>query len=72
MAVDSMRGFPKGVPAPALRALNAAGYHDLSDLADVPIADLESFHGLGPKALRVVQAALAERRVALRESEPDK
>ena len=71
MTTDSTRSFPKGIPAPALRALNAAGYNDLAELADVPVADLEKLHGMGPKALRVIQEALAERELSLRQSPPD-
>jgi hypothetical protein len=51
-----------------MRALNSAGYRDLSDPADVPIADLKNLHGMGPKALRLIQEALAERGLSLRES----
>ncbi|HZU12689.1 MAG TPA: DNA-binding protein [Chloroflexota bacterium] len=69
MTVESTRGFPKGVPAPAIRALNSAGYHDLTDPADVPIANLKNLHGIGPKALRLIQAALAAHGLSLPESE---
>jgi predicted flap endonuclease-1-like 5' DNA nuclease len=53
--------FPNGVGAPATRALTAAGYTELSQLAGVPEAELRKLHGIGPKALRVIQAALGER-----------
>ncbi|HZT96013.1 MAG TPA: DNA-binding protein [Chloroflexota bacterium] len=69
MTVGPTRGFPKGVSAPAIRALESGGYHDLSDLANVPIADLKNLHGMGPKAVRVIQAALAERGLSLRGGE---
>ncbi|MET9346912.1 DNA-binding protein [Streptomyces termitum] len=49
--------FPRGVGAPATRALAAAGYTRLDQLAGVPAA----LHGVGPKALRVLGEALAER-----------
>jgi DNA-directed RNA polymerase alpha subunit len=67
MTTESTPGFPKGVPAPAIRALNSAGYRDLSELADVPVADLKKLHGMGPRALRVIQEALAERGLSLRQ-----
>ena len=53
-------GFPKGVGAPAIRALTAAGYTGLGQLAGVPEAELQQLHGVGPKALRVIQAVLEE------------
>ncbi|MFI8369744.1 DNA-binding protein [Streptomyces sp. NPDC085466] len=53
--------FPRGVGAPATRALAAAGYTRLAELSGVPAADLAALHGVGPKALRVLGEALAER-----------
>ncbi|WP_373453801.1 DNA-binding protein [Rhodococcus sp. 05-2255-1e] len=50
--------FPTGIGNPAMRALRAAGYTGLDDLAGVPAAELASLHGVGPKALRIVQEAL--------------
>jgi hypothetical protein len=52
--------FPKGIGAPATRALVAAGYSRLGQLAGVPVAELKTLHGMGPKALRVLQEALEE------------
>jgi hypothetical protein len=57
--------FPKGVGAPVARALTAAGYTELSQLAGVPAAELIKLHGMGPKALRVIQVALEERGTSL-------
>ncbi|MDW3847728.1 MULTISPECIES: helix-hairpin-helix domain-containing protein [Micromonospora] len=51
--------LPK-IGAPATRALNAAGYTTLRQLAGVPRAELARLHGMGPKALGVIEAALAE------------
>lgn len=51
MAEAAEPQFPKGVSAPAARALTAAGYTELAQLADVPAADLAQLHGMGPKAL---------------------
>ena len=51
-------GLPRSIGAPATRALTAAGYTELSQLADVPAADLAKLHGVGPKALRLLQEAL--------------
>jgi hypothetical protein len=54
-------GLPRSIAAPAIRALTAAGYTELSQLADVPAAELAKLHGVGPKALRLLQEALQER-----------
>lgn len=51
-------GLPPNIGAPATRALTAAGYTELSQLADVPAAELSKLHGVGPKALRLLQEAL--------------
>ena len=58
---DGNPDFPKGIGAPATRALANAGYADLSQLAGVPVADLKQLHGMGPKALRILQEALEAR-----------
>jgi predicted flap endonuclease-1-like 5' DNA nuclease len=51
-------GLPWNIGAPATRALTAAGYTELGQLAGVPAADLAKLHGVGPKALRLLQDAL--------------
>jgi hypothetical protein len=58
-------GFPCGIGAPATRALTAAGYSQLRQLAGVPAADLKKLHGMGPKALRVLQEALEAQGLSL-------
>jgi len=58
-------GLPGNIGAPATRALTAAGYTRLSRLADVPAAELAKLHGVGPKALRLLQQALAEHGMSL-------
>jgi hypothetical protein len=50
-------GLPQSIGAPATRALTAAGY---SQLADVLAAELKKLHGVGPKALRLLQEALEQ------------
>jgi hypothetical protein len=52
--------LPRNIGAPATRALTAAGYTNLSQLADVPVAELKKLHGVGPKALRLLQEALEQ------------
>lgn len=60
MASQPETDFPKGVSAPATRALVAAGYTRLEQLADVPAAELKRLHGMGAKALARIQEALEE------------
>lgn len=50
--------FPAGVSQPALRALLAEGYTHLDQLANLSVKDLRALHGMGPKVLGVLQAAL--------------
>jgi len=51
--------LPK-VGAPALRALHDAGYSTLRQVAEVPRRQLAELHGMGPKALTILEQALAE------------
>ncbi|WP_238009294.1 DNA-binding protein [Dactylosporangium sp. AC04546] len=57
-ALDTL---PK-ISAPATRALHAAGYTALRQLAGVPRAELAVLHGMGPKAL---EAALERHNLRL-------
>lgn len=49
--------FPK-IGAPAVRALEAAGYTSLKQLTKVTEAELAQLHGMGPKALRILGETL--------------
>lgn len=53
------------IGAPATRALAGAGYTSLAQLAGVSRAELARLHGMGPKALGILDAALAEHGLAL-------
>ena len=57
---SSPADLPRGLGAPATRALHEAGYTDLPSLAGVPERELAQLHGVGPKALRILRAALEE------------
>jgi predicted DNA-binding transcriptional regulator YafY len=57
---------PDGLPGPALRGLTAAGLVDLDRLAEVTEADVLRLHGVGPKAVTLLRAALAERGLTFR------
>lgn len=54
-----MDELPK-IGAPATRALTAAGYQNLGDLIDVERSALARLHGVGPKALRILEEAVDE------------
>jgi DNA uptake protein ComE-like DNA-binding protein len=45
--------------------LNAAGYATLRQLAGAPRQQLAQLHGVGPKALGIIQAALEEHGLTL-------
>ncbi len=57
--------LPRNIGAPAIGALTAAGYTDLDKLDGVPAAALLALHGVGPKAIRLLREALAERGLSL-------
>ena len=59
-------GLPGNIGAPATRALTAAGYTDVRQLANVPAAELRKLHGVGPKALKLLQEALEQQGMSLR------
>jgi predicted flap endonuclease-1-like 5' DNA nuclease len=50
--------FPKGIAKPALRALASAGMTRLDQVARFTESQLLALHGMGPKALRIIKAAL--------------
>ena len=58
-------GLPTGLGAPATRALVAAGYTDLGQFVGVPEAQLAQLHGVGPKALARLRAALEAQGLSL-------
>ena len=57
--------LPRGLGAPAIRALTGAGYTGLDQLAGVPASQLRGMHGMGPRALSRLQEALEERGLSL-------
>ena len=57
---DDDAGFPK-LGAPARRALSAAGYTRLDQLAQVSEHELTKLHGVGPTAIAALREALQER-----------
>jgi hypothetical protein len=70
--VATSDGFPRAIGAPATRALNGAGFTELKQLTKATAAELMALHGFGPKALRILQAALDEQELALATSDVEK
>ena len=52
-------GFPK-MSKPAHRALAHAGYTKLAQLAGVTEEEILRLHGVGPRSIRELRAALAD------------
>jgi hypothetical protein len=50
--------LPRGIGAPATRAITGAGYWRLEQLTGVSEAELKKLHGVGPKAIDVLRRAL--------------
>lgn len=62
--MTELDSLPK-IGAPATRALTAAGYVSLGQLAGIRRSELAALHGVGPKALRIIEAELAAHGLAL-------
>lgn len=63
--------IPENIGKPALRALHGEGYQNLHDISRVTAAELLELHGVGPKAIRLLQAALAEQGLSFAEDEEE-
>lgn len=55
--METPRPLPN-IGAPAIRALAEAGVHSLDDAEHFDLDQLAALHGVGPKAIRLLQAAL--------------
>lgn len=64
--------FPSGVAQPALRALVAAGFTTLDQLAQVTEEQLAELHGMGPKAIKTLRAGLNEKGLDLKKNHQGK
>jgi len=62
---DQSVSLAKGIGAPATRALVGAGYTKSTQLAGASSAELKALHGMGPRALRLIQEALEEEGLSL-------
>ena len=58
--------LPPGLSQPAIHALAGAGYTRLDQLAKASQAELLKLHGFGPKGIRIIREALAERGKSMR------
>jgi len=58
--------LPK-LAAPARRALAGAGITRLDQLANFSEADLRALHGMGPNAIKTLQAAMDARGLSFQE-----
>ena len=55
--MNAARRLPN-IGAPATRALDEVGVRDLDDVKKAGLDYLATLHGVGPKAIRVLRAAL--------------
>lgn len=62
---EDAQGLPRAIGAPATRALTAAGLTRLEQLDGMPRRELLALHGVGPKAVRILDEVLAERGTGL-------
>ena len=53
--------LPDGMGKPAQRALAGAGYNHLEQLTKATEKEILALHGMGPKAVRLLREALAEK-----------
>ena len=58
--------FPVGLSGPALRALHHAGIHSIADLAKRTEREVAGQHGVGPKGVQILKAALSARGLRFR------
>lgn len=60
--------LPK-IGAPAMRALFGAGINNLKQLEKWSIKELRELHGMGPKALGILQMAMRKRNLSFAKRE---
>lgn len=58
---DQKNGDLPNIGAPATRALAEAGIRHLRQLTKYSEKELLALHGVGPKAIRILQSALTEK-----------
>lgn len=55
--------LPRNIGRPATSALNGAGIATVAELAEHTEAEIAALHGVGPKAVRLLTEALAEKKL---------
>lgn len=67
-----MRGsdLPEGLAKPARRALAGAGIQRLEQLTRMSEGEVLRLHGMGPKAMRQIREALADRDQSFADGSP--
>lgn len=65
---QSESDLPTGLSKPAQRALAGAGYSQLEQLTQASEKEILALHGMGPKAMRLLREALAEKGLSFAES----
>ncbi|MTB87876.1 hypothetical protein H9L21_03950 [Aeromicrobium senzhongii] len=63
--------LPRGIGRPATRALAAAGITSLAQVAQCTADEIGALHGVGPRAVRVLGEALAERGLGYRSADDE-
>jgi uncharacterized protein YdhG (YjbR/CyaY superfamily) len=63
-------GIPANLGAPAMRALAIANIDSLATLARYTEAEILALHGIGPRALPLLRAALQQAGLAFRPNDP--
>ncbi|RXK17282.1 DNA-binding protein [Macrococcus sp. DPC7161] len=63
-----MKMLPK-ISKPATRALNKIGITTLEQVASRSDEELLSLHGVGPKAIKILQVALSEKGLKFKQDE---
>ena len=70
---DELYGdLPPSVASPARRALTAAGYRKIAELDGASVADLRKLHGMGPRAVRLIEDMLQTEGMSLGPGEIDR
>jgi hypothetical protein len=62
--------LPKGLSAPARRALTGAGYTRLEQLTTITEADIKKLHGIGPNGIKQLRLALESNGLSFADGKP--
>lgn len=62
--------LPKGIGQPATRALHAQSIYSLEELSLKTIEEVSAYHGVGPKAIKILLEALQTHQLAFASINP--